>query len=154
MKPYQQDFIELALEHQVLCFGAFTLKSGRTSPYFFNAGKFSTGKALAVRTTAEWLDILGKTNVPHMVVHGLDDLVQDPHLVAIGFWQQMEHPSEGTIRMSKPPINFSKTKAAVRSLAPRLGEHTREVLAQAGYQGDELEGLLSSGAARDLQDDN
>jgi len=44
---YQQDFIELALECQVLQFGEFELKSGRISPYFFNAGKFSTGSALA-----------------------------------------------------------------------------------------------------------
>lgn len=47
MKPYQQQFIQLALEHDVLCFGEFTLKSGRQSPFFFNAGKFSSGSALA-----------------------------------------------------------------------------------------------------------
>ena len=44
---FQQDFIELALECEVLQFGEFELKSGRISPYFFNAGKFSTGGALA-----------------------------------------------------------------------------------------------------------
>ncbi len=47
MQPYQQHFIELAIKHDVLCFGEFTLKSGRTSPYFFNAGRFQTGAALA-----------------------------------------------------------------------------------------------------------
>ncbi len=47
MKAYQQEFIEFALEKQVLKFGQFTLKSGRTSPYFFNAGLFNTGKDLA-----------------------------------------------------------------------------------------------------------
>ncbi len=47
MKPYQHDFIELAREHNVLKFGEFTLKSGRVSPYFFNAGAFATGAALA-----------------------------------------------------------------------------------------------------------
>ncbi len=47
MHPYQRDFIEFALAHQVLQFGEFTLKSGRTSPYFFNAGKFNTGATLA-----------------------------------------------------------------------------------------------------------
>ena len=46
-QPFQQDFIELALECEVLQFGEFELKSGRISPYFFNAGKFSTGGALA-----------------------------------------------------------------------------------------------------------
>ncbi|WP_308364753.1 MULTISPECIES: orotate phosphoribosyltransferase [unclassified Microbulbifer] len=47
MQQYQRDFIQLALEHQVLCFGDYTLKSGRRSPYFFNAGRFHTGAALA-----------------------------------------------------------------------------------------------------------
>ncbi|ODS24131.1 orotate phosphoribosyltransferase [Candidatus Endobugula sertula] len=47
MQPFQQHFIQLAIEHQVLSFGEFTLKSGRVSPYFFNAGRFQTGAALA-----------------------------------------------------------------------------------------------------------
>lgn len=47
MQKYQRDFIQLAIKHQALGFGEFTLKSGRTSPYFFNAGKFQTGAALA-----------------------------------------------------------------------------------------------------------
>ena len=47
MQAFQKDFIQLAIEHQALCFGEFTLKSGRTSPYFFNAGRFQTGAALS-----------------------------------------------------------------------------------------------------------
>ncbi|MCE2027885.1 orotate phosphoribosyltransferase [Sessilibacter corallicola] len=47
MHQYQKDFIELAIKHKALSFGEFTLKSGRTSPYFFNAGQFQTGSALA-----------------------------------------------------------------------------------------------------------
>lgn len=47
MLPYQTDFIELAREYDVLKFGEFTLKSGRISPYFFNAGAFATGRALS-----------------------------------------------------------------------------------------------------------
>jgi orotate phosphoribosyltransferase len=47
MEKYQFDFIQLAIKHQALCFGEYVLKSGRTSPYFFNAGKFQTGQALA-----------------------------------------------------------------------------------------------------------
>lgn len=48
MKAYQRRFIEFALGKQVLKFGEFTLKSGRTSPYFFNAGLFNTGRDLAL----------------------------------------------------------------------------------------------------------
>ncbi|HKY90284.1 MAG TPA: orotate phosphoribosyltransferase [Nevskiaceae bacterium] len=47
MQPHQTDFLELALEHEVLRFGSFTLKSGRTSPYFFNLGRISSGAAMA-----------------------------------------------------------------------------------------------------------
>lgn len=47
MEKYQSDFIQLAITHQALCFGEYVLKSGRTSPYFFNAGRFQTGAALA-----------------------------------------------------------------------------------------------------------
>ena len=47
MKAYQREFIEFALEKEVLKFGEFTLKSGRISPYFFNAGLFNTGRDLA-----------------------------------------------------------------------------------------------------------
>ena len=48
LKEYQQKFIQLALDYDVLKFGEFTLKSGRVSPYFFNAGNFNTGEALAI----------------------------------------------------------------------------------------------------------
>jgi len=48
LKDFQQRFIDLAIEYDVLKFGEFTLKSGRVSPYFFNAGNFNTGKAMAV----------------------------------------------------------------------------------------------------------
>ncbi len=47
MQPYQRDFLELALQRNALRFGEFTLKSGRISPYFFNAGLFDSGSALA-----------------------------------------------------------------------------------------------------------
>ncbi|KAJ3064760.1 hypothetical protein HDU98_011850 [Podochytrium sp. JEL0797] len=48
IKPYQRDFIRFAIANNVLTFGSFTLKSGRTSPYFFNSGLFNTGEALAL----------------------------------------------------------------------------------------------------------
>ena len=47
MKPFQKEFIEFAIAQNVLCFGSYTLKSGRISPYFFNSGLFNTGASLA-----------------------------------------------------------------------------------------------------------
>ncbi len=70
MKSYQREFIDLALEHQVLQFGEYTLKSGRVSPYFFNAGNFNTGRALA---------ILGRCYAQTIVDSGLEfDVIFGP----------------------------------------------------------------------------
>ncbi len=69
MQQYQRDFIQLAINHEVLCFGEFTLKSGRTSPYFFNAGKFQTGAALAALGRF-YADALESANVEYDVVFG------------------------------------------------------------------------------------
>jgi orotate phosphoribosyltransferase len=63
MHKYKQQFIELALRHKALCFGEFTLKSGRVSPFFFNAGLFNTGGALAM---------LGSSYASALVSHGID----------------------------------------------------------------------------------
>lgn len=70
MEKYQYDFIQLAIKHQALCFGEFVLKSGRTSPYFFNAGRFQTGSALAE---------LGRYYAAAVVASGVDfDIVFGP----------------------------------------------------------------------------
>jgi len=69
MQQYQRDFIQLAINHEVLCFGEFTLKSGRTSPYFFNAGKFQTGAALAALGRF-YADALESANIEYDVVFG------------------------------------------------------------------------------------
>ncbi|AWF83210.1 orotate phosphoribosyltransferase [Microbulbifer sp. A4B17] len=69
MQQYQRDFIQLALDHQVLCFGDFTLKSGRQSPYFFNAGRFHTGAALAALGQA-YADAIIASGVEFDVIFG------------------------------------------------------------------------------------
>jgi len=106
-----------------------------------------TAKTMATRTTAEWLKIFGETSVPTIVVNSLQQLKDDPHLKAVGFWQEVDHPSEGRLRMTRYPANFSATPADVRRLQPRLGEHTTEVLVEAGYGEAEVAALLNSRAA-------
>ncbi|WP_341502674.1 orotate phosphoribosyltransferase [Gallaecimonas sp. GXIMD4217] len=69
MKAYQKAFIEFALERQVLRFGEFTLKSGRTSPYFFNAGLFNTGRDLA-RLGRFYADALVDAGIQYDVLFG------------------------------------------------------------------------------------
>ncbi|KAA1193437.1 CoA transferase [Pseudohalioglobus sediminis] len=106
-----------------------------------------TGEIIAGRSRQEWLDLLGDTKVPTMVVNSLDDLIDDPHLVATGFWQQMAHPTEGQLRLSSPPMNMSRTQPTIRRHAPRLGENTAEVLAEAGYAQEDIDSLVADGAA-------
>ncbi len=107
-----------------------------------------TGEIIGSRPRSEWLELLGDTNVPMMVVNDLDDLVDDPHLDASGFWQVVEHPEEGTIRMASYPANFSETPVSIRRLAPRLGEHSIEVLRQAGLTEEKIAEMLAAGETR------
>ncbi|GLX80744.1 orotate phosphoribosyltransferase [Thalassotalea eurytherma] len=69
MKAYQKEFIEFALSKQVLRFGQFTLKSGRTSPYFFNAGLFNTGGDLA-RLGRYYASALADANIDFDLLFG------------------------------------------------------------------------------------
>ncbi len=105
-----------------------------------------TAKTMATRTTQEWLDVFGETSVPTNMVNTLEDLVDDPHLNAVGFWEVVDHPTEGKIRMTKFPVSFSETPTDVRRLPPRLGEHSIELLKEAGLSQAEIDAMLESGA--------
>jgi crotonobetainyl-CoA:carnitine CoA-transferase CaiB-like acyl-CoA transferase len=107
-----------------------------------------TGKIMATRTTQEWLDLFEPTSVPVNKVNTLEELVVDPHLVDTGFWKIVDHPTEGQVRQPGFPVNFSATPASVdRRHAPRLGEHTREMLREAGWDDARIDALVASGGA-------
>jgi crotonobetainyl-CoA:carnitine CoA-transferase CaiB-like acyl-CoA transferase len=106
------------------------------------------GKIATTRTNAEWLTELDRRNIPAMVVNSLESLLRDPHLEATGFWQVVEHPTEGTMRLPGIPAAYSKTPAAIRRLPPRLGEHSVEILREAGLSASEIDALLAAGATR------
>lgn len=110
-----------------------------------------TAKTMATRTTGEWLKIFADTSVPTIVVNTLEGLAHDPHLEAVGFWQEVDHPTEGRLRMTRFPMTFSETPAEVRRLPPRLGEHSTEVLREAGLNQRDIDALLASGAAQQAE---
>lgn len=98
------------------------------------------------RTTAEWEELLLRIDVPHTSFTKLTEVAEQPHLKAVGLFQDVEHPTEGTIRQARPPARFSASPAEVRRPAPLLGEHTREVLREVGYAPAEIDSLIENKA--------
>jgi len=99
-------------------------------------------EVMATRSTAEWIDALDRAGVPAVRLSRLQDLLSDEHLRATGFWSIAEHPTEGRLRLPAHPSRFSATPAGIGRLAPRLGEHTREVLSEAGFDEAEIDALM------------
>jgi crotonobetainyl-CoA:carnitine CoA-transferase CaiB-like acyl-CoA transferase len=99
------------------------------------------------RSTAEWLEALERADIPVQRMNSLADIVADPHLAATGFFRTVEHPSEGRIKSMAVPSEWSESPPEYRRHAPRLGQHTREVLHEAGYTKDRIEKLIATGAA-------
>jgi crotonobetainyl-CoA:carnitine CoA-transferase CaiB-like acyl-CoA transferase len=90
-------------------------------------GRFLAAQ-LPARGNAEWLKVLHETDIPACPVNAISDLFDDPHLKAVNFFEEMDHPTEGKVVVSRPPVKFSATPPSIRRLAPNLGEHTAEVL--------------------------
>ena len=137
-------FCEMSGRHDLLEDPRFTTLSDRVSN--IDDTYEETAKTMATRTTGEWLEIFGNSSVPTIVVNTLDGLVDDPHLNAVGFWQEMEHPTEGRIRMTRFPVSFSETPAENRLPQPLMGEHSREVLREVGLSDDQVNDMVASGA--------
>ena len=100
---------------------------------------------IASRPTAEWADLLGRSDIPHSVVVELEDLFDDEHLQAIDYFHQFEHPSEGTLRTTAIPSQWSESQPNIWRHAPQLGEQSREVLTEIGYTEAEIGTLVENG---------
>jgi crotonobetainyl-CoA:carnitine CoA-transferase CaiB-like acyl-CoA transferase len=83
---------------------------------------------LPLHTTAEWLELLHGVDIPACPVNSIDALLHDPHLTAVGLFETAEHPTEGAVTVARYPVQFSRTPASIRRLAPNLGEHNGELL--------------------------
>ncbi|MDE0811462.1 MAG: CoA transferase, partial [Alphaproteobacteria bacterium] len=88
-------------------------------------------------------------DIPHGEATSLDDLSGDEHMKAVGFFRTMEHPTEGKINLTAPPMKFSETPAEIRSLPALLGEHSIEVLREAGYSEADVAAMVAEGVIVD-----
>ncbi|HWA61636.1 MAG TPA: CoA transferase [Caulobacteraceae bacterium] len=82
------------------------------------------------KTTDEWLALLKPLSIPVVRMNRLDDLPNDPHLVAVDLFQRYRHPDAGDYFNLRPPVTYAATPANIRRHPPRMGEHTAEVLAE------------------------
>ncbi|KWV52938.1 acetyl-CoA acetyltransferase [Bradyrhizobium macuxiense] len=95
------------------------------------------------RTTSQWEELLLRLDVPHTAFARISEIDQQPHLKAVEMFTIIDHPSEGKVRQARPSTRFSESPAAIRRVPPRLGEHSREILEEAGFDEREIEVLLN-----------
>jgi crotonobetainyl-CoA:carnitine CoA-transferase CaiB-like acyl-CoA transferase len=105
-----------------------------------------TREKLKAKTSAEWLKLLSDAGIWCGPVYGYAELVQDPQVKFNNTFVEYDHKTEGRVKTPGFPIVFSKTPSRVALGAPLIGEHSREVLAEIGYQNNRVEELLASGA--------
>jgi crotonobetainyl-CoA:carnitine CoA-transferase CaiB-like acyl-CoA transferase len=110
-----------------------------------------TAEVLKARTSAEWLSRLDAHEVPCAPILSRRDLLDDPQVAANQMIVQSTHPIAGAMRQPRPAARFDRTPIELRSFAPALGQHTGEVLREAGFDENEIRDLLQDGAIQVAQ---
>ncbi|HKA39826.1 MAG TPA: CoA transferase [Burkholderiales bacterium] len=159
--PTRDGWISLSANTDEQAFGLFDAIGRpelKTDPRFSSvSARFANVKeyfhiraeALKTRTTAEWLERFDRADVPAMQYHTLDSLLEDPHLKDVGFFELREHPTEGRTRSMRLPNKWSSGTRREWSPAPKLGQHSVEVLREAGYDDAAIESMIAAGATVD-----
>ncbi len=99
-------------------------------------------EGMKLRTTGEWLAELRPADIPCGKANGLDELFTDPYLTETGYFEAHKHPVEGDVVIPAIPARFSKTPPNVHRPWPTLGQHTREILVEAGCSEQEIEAIM------------
>jgi crotonobetainyl-CoA:carnitine CoA-transferase CaiB-like acyl-CoA transferase len=106
-------------------------------------------EVLKKKTTAEWLEIFDKADIPAMPYHTPDSVLEDPHLTDVGFFEWREHPTEGKVRMMRLPNKWSCGTRKDWNHAPKLGQQSVDVLKEIGLDEGEIEAMIATGATSD-----
>ena len=102
-------------------------------------------KLMKTRGTDEWIALLEAADIPVARMNSIEDVMSNEHLNASGFFELEQHPSEGPLRAPRTPTNWSESQPGARRPAPRLGEHSVEVLRETGYSDAEIADLQRHG---------
>ena len=105
-------------------------------------------KAYAQFDTDDLAERLQAEQVPFAKINPRDEVMHDPQVQAMDALWEFEHPIAGPMRQARPPARFGETPAAIFRCSPELGEHTREVLGEAGYTAEEITDLRARGVVR------
>jgi crotonobetainyl-CoA:carnitine CoA-transferase CaiB-like acyl-CoA transferase len=97
---------------------------------------------LVTRSSAEWLALLEAADIPVAPLNTLESLMQDVHLKEVGFFKTSEHPSEGLVRGIGQPWSWSDSQPSATRPAPRIGEHSVEILRDIGYDEQQIRALI------------
>ena len=101
------------------------------------------------QTTDQWMKVLDEAGVPCGPINDLDQVYNDPHVLARNMLVEQHDPEIGTLKNIGIPVKLSATPGRIRRRAPDLGEHTREVLLEAGYTGADVDRLAEAGAVKE-----
>lgn len=104
-----------------------------------------TREKLREKTAAEWLKLFSETDIWAGPVYGYEQLVEDPQIRHNGTFVEYDHPTEGRVKTPGFPMQFSKTPAKVERGAPLAGQHTSDILQEAGYTVPTIERLEKAG---------
>ncbi|MFT6227475.1 MAG: formyl-CoA transferase [Paracoccaceae bacterium] len=108
--------------------------------------RIAADEIFPTRSTADWLALLARLDIPCAPVLALEDLESDPHLQAVGMFEDYDHPTEGRVRQVRNPVTMHGPDKAADLPPPITGLHSREVLTALGLSAAEIDALIQSGA--------
>ena len=145
-KQWQSFFKLIGEEDRLTSDSIFATHSQRAANidavYAFVAG------VMREKTTAEWTRLLADADIPDAPLNTVQALLGDAHMSDVGFFQPVDHPTEGRLLAMGVPSNWSGCEPSLRRPAPGLGEHTAEILREAGLSDAEIEAATSASSGK------